>query len=446
MNESTKTKKALRGSLFALFLCIVLLIGTTFAWFTDTASTGVNKIQAGWLDVSLEKFDTAQDKWVSAENDILTFKTADNRSADQILWEPGCTYELPQLRVVNNGNLALKYKIKINGIQGDEKLNEVIDWTINDTALDADHKLAAGATSDPLTIKGHMKESAGNDYQGLSIDGISITVVATQDTVENDSYGNTYDANATYPVSDAASIADAVADLATAGSKNVGVTVANDLTGTSGIKTAKGNTFTLDMNGKTVGVNYGQGSTNTTTNGMQLLQGSTVTLKNGTYKAEHGEDKDHNIAILIQNYSNLTIDNCNLDMREANDTAGNSKGTSYVVSSNCGNVTIKGNTNIFARKGEYALDVMHWEGTGYETTGTHVVFDESMTGTVDGKIDVYCYRNGATVKPVDDGGATLVIKGGTFKNSGLTLAKFKAFVPSGYTVTTNADGSFTVSR
>lgn len=446
MNESTKTKKALRGSLFALFLCIVLLIGTTFAWFTDTASTGVNKIQAGRLDVSLEKFDTAQDKWVSAENDILTFKTADNRSADQILWEPGCTYELPQLRVVNNGNLALKYKIKINGIQGDEKLNEVIDWTLSDTALDADHKLAAGATSDPLTIKGHMKESAGNEYQNMSIEGISITVVATQDTVENDSYGNTYDANATYPVSDAASIADAVADLATAGSKNVVVTVANDLTGTSGIKTAKGNTFTLDMNGKTIGVKYGDGSSGTTTNGMQLLQGSTVTLKNGTYKAEHGKDANHNIAILIQNYSNLTIDNCNLDMREANDTAGNSKGTSYVVSSNCGNVTIKGNTNIFARKGEYALDVMHWENAAYKEEGTHVVFDESMTGTVDGKIDVYCYRNGKIVKPVKDGGATLVIKGGTFKNSGLTFEQFKAFVPSGYTVTTNADGSFTVSK
>ena len=54
MNESTKTKKALRGSLLALFSCIVLLIGTTFAWFTDTASTGVNKIQAGNLDVELE--------------------------------------------------------------------------------------------------------------------------------------------------------------------------------------------------------------------------------------------------------------------------------------------------------------------------------------------------------------------------------------------------------
>ena len=450
MNESTKTKKALRGSLFALFLCIVLLIGTTFAWFTDTASTGVNKIQSGNLDVSLEMANGTNDNnetvWVSAENQMLTFKTKDGRSADQILWEPGCTYELPQLRVVNNGNLALKYKIKINGIQGDEKLNEVIDWTLSDTALDADHKLAAGATSDPLTIKGHMKESAGNEYQNMSIEGISITVVATQDTVENDSYGNTYDANATYPVSDAASIADAVADLATAGSKNVVVTVANDLTGTSGIKTAKGNTFTLDMNGKTIGVKYGDGSSGTTTNGMQLLQGSTVTLKNGTYKAEHGKDANHNIAILIQNYSNLTIDNCNLDMREANDTAGNSKGTSYVVSSNCGNVTIKGNTNIFARKGEYALDVMHWENAAYKEEGTHVVFDESMTGTVDGKIDVYCYRNGKIVKPVKDGGATLVIKGGTFKNSGLTFEQFKAFVPSGYTVTTNADGSFTVSK
>ena len=451
MNESTKTKKALRGSLFALFLCIVLLIGTTFAWFTDTASTGVNKIQSGRLDVSLEMANGIDDNnetvWVSAENQMLTFKTKDGRSSDQILWEPGCTYELPQLRVVNNGNLALKYKIKINGIQGDEKLNEVIDWTINDKDINlTEQHLTAGQKGDAFTIKGHMQESAGNDYQGLSIDGISITVVATQDTIENDSYGNTYDENATYPVSDAASIADAVADLATEGSKNVVVTVANDLTGTDGIKTAKGNALTLDMNGKTVGVKYGDGSSGTTTNGMQLLQGSTVTLKNGTYKAEHGEDKDHNIAILIQNYSNLTIDNCNLDMREANDTAGNSKGTSYVVSSNCGNVTIKGNTNIFARKGEYALDVMHWEGTGYETTGTHVVFDESMTGTVDGKIDVYCYRNGATVKPVDDGGATLVIKGGTFKNSGLTLAKFKAFVPSGYTVTTNADGGFTVNR
>ena len=211
MNESTKTKKALRGSLFALFLCIVLLIGTTFAWFTDTASTGVNNIQAGNLKVDLQMKD-ANGSWVSAEGKTIDFVKASGHENEVILWEPGCTYELPVLRVVNKGNLALKYKIKINGIQGDEKLNEVINWTISDVALDTDHSLAAGATSEDLTIKGHMQESAGNEYQGLSIDGISITVYATQDTVENDSFGNTYDANAGYPVAKYSDMKKAFAD------------------------------------------------------------------------------------------------------------------------------------------------------------------------------------------------------------------------------------------
>ena len=102
--------------------------------------------------------------------------------------------------VKNNGKLALKYKVAITGINGSAKLNEVIDWTINDADLSADHSLAAGATSEALTIKGHMQESAGNDYMNESIDGIAITVYATQDTVESDSFNNTYDANATYPV------------------------------------------------------------------------------------------------------------------------------------------------------------------------------------------------------------------------------------------------------
>ena len=200
MNESTKTKKALRGSLFALFLCIVLLIGTTFAWFTDTASTGVNNIQAGNLKVDLQMKD-ANGSWVSAEGKTIDFVKASGHENEAILWEPGCTYELPVLRVVNKGNLALKYKIKINGIQGDEKLNEVINWTISDVALDTDHSLAAGAASEDLTIKGHMQESAGNEYQGLSIDGISITVYATQASVESDSFGPEYDQKAAYTIS-----------------------------------------------------------------------------------------------------------------------------------------------------------------------------------------------------------------------------------------------------
>ena len=198
MTNRKSTKRALLGSVMAMVLCLAMLVGATFAWFTDTASTNVNKIQAGNLDVVLE-MQNADGKWVSAEGKTLDFVKAADAKGEAILWEPGCTYELPALRIRNNGNLALKYKVIITGINGSAKLNTVIDWTIGDVAMGAEQHLAAGE-SNAFTIKGHMWESAGNEYMNESIDGIAITVVATQDTVESDSFNNTYDANATYPV------------------------------------------------------------------------------------------------------------------------------------------------------------------------------------------------------------------------------------------------------
>ena len=196
MTNRKSTKRALLGSVMAMVLCLAMLVGATFAWFTDTASTNVNKIQAGNLDVALE-MQNADGKWVSAEGKTLDFVKA--AAGEQVLWEPGCTYTLPELRVVNNGNLALKYKVAITGINGSAKLNEAIEWTIGDVAMGAEQHLAAGE-SDAFTIKGHMKESAGNEYMNESIDGIAITVVATQDTVESDSFDKDYDAGAEYPV------------------------------------------------------------------------------------------------------------------------------------------------------------------------------------------------------------------------------------------------------
>ena len=198
MTNRKSTKRALLGSVMAMVLCLAMLVGATFAWFTDTASTGVNKIQAGKLDVALEMKDAAG-QWVSAEGKTLDFVKAAGAENEAILWEPGCTYTLPELRVVNNGNLALKYKVIITGINGSAKLNTVIDWTIGDVAMGTEQHLAAGE-SNAFTIKGHMKESAGNEYMNESIDGIAITVVATQDTVESDSFGKDYDAGAEYPV------------------------------------------------------------------------------------------------------------------------------------------------------------------------------------------------------------------------------------------------------
>ena len=196
MTNRKSTKRALLGSVMAMVLCLAMLVGATFAWFTDTASTGVNKIQAGKLDVALE-MQNADGKWVSAEGKTLDFVKA--AAGEQVLWEPGCTYTLPELRVVNNGNLALKYKVIITGINGSAKLNKAIEWTIGDVAMGAEQHLAAGE-SNAFTIKGHMKESAGNEYMNESIDGIAITVVATQDTVESDSFDKDYDADAEYPV------------------------------------------------------------------------------------------------------------------------------------------------------------------------------------------------------------------------------------------------------
>ena len=194
MNNTKTAKRALLSSVMAMLICITMLIGTTFAWFTDSASMAVNKIQAGTLEVQL-----LDAQGHSLEGQTLAWQKAAGHESDEVLWEPGCTYKLQPITIKNTGNLALKYKIVITGIQGDAELNEAIEWTINDADLSADHSLAAGA-SVTLTIQGHMKEEAGNEYQGRSIDGIGITVVATQDTVEHDSFDDQYDVNAVYPV------------------------------------------------------------------------------------------------------------------------------------------------------------------------------------------------------------------------------------------------------
>ncbi len=305
MNESTKTKKALRGSLFALFLCIVLLIGTTFAWFTDTASTGVNKIQSGNLDVKLLCSTDDGATWHNAEGQTLKFlqKQANGNLVENadILWEPGCTYKLPQIKVVNNGNLALKYTMKVTGVEGDQKLNEVIDWTIDGKALtDFDDSLTAGQPSNAMTIQGHMQESAGNEYQGLSIDGISITVYATQDTVESDSFNNQYDKDARVDANSVAAISDA---MKKAGSViNVNESVAPEKT-----LIAEKKDITLNMNGKTIANT--SDIWDVAPNNWSLVSaqnGSSLTINgNGTFKAKANDC----YAVDVQDGSNVVIKN-----------------------------------------------------------------------------------------------------------------------------------------
>ena len=199
-------KSALILSCASLIVCFAMLVGSTFAWFTDTATASVNTIQSGKLDVALE-MKNASGAWVDAEGETLEFKKAAGAPTDEkILWEPGCTYELPELRVVNNGNLALKFSLSVNGVNGSSKLLEAIEWTMSayDGMLSFPDlnssvtKLLPGRSWE-FKLSAHMKEEAGNEYQDLSIQSIGITVTATQDTVEYDSNDNQYDADAEYP-------------------------------------------------------------------------------------------------------------------------------------------------------------------------------------------------------------------------------------------------------
>ena len=201
MSNKKATKRALLTSITALAMCVVMLVGTTFAWFTDTATANVNKIQAGNLDV-----DIVDASGNSLEGQTLYFR--DKNNGTNILWEPGATFNLDTFKIVNKGNLAIKYEITVNGVTGSNKLLKAIDFTVtkNGTSVDLANlkgvllptgKTAAageevGETA-AIVISGTMKTSAGNEYKNLTLDGISITVKAMQASYEYDSNGNTYD-------------------------------------------------------------------------------------------------------------------------------------------------------------------------------------------------------------------------------------------------------------
>ena len=206
------SKRALLLSVLSMVICVSMLIGSTFAWFTDSATANVNTIEAGNLEVDLQ-IKNAEGNWVSAENTTLDFVKATGAPAgEKTLWEPGCTYQLPELRIVNKGNLALKYQLVITGATGDTMLLDVIKFkatvtpekgaTVTSdnaygTTLISDGKLLAGKYA-TLNISAHMDETAGNEYREKSVSGIAIKVVATQLAHEFDSKGNTYDAGADY--------------------------------------------------------------------------------------------------------------------------------------------------------------------------------------------------------------------------------------------------------
>ena len=236
MNTKKATKRALLTSVTALVMCVVMLVGTTFAWFTDTASTGVNKIQAGNLDMEVKYRLSAEGDWNDLDDAADLFGTE-----GETLFEPGHT-RVVELKIHNAGNLAFKYKIGMNvvseksGINKDGKTYDLsnylkvataittegavfenpntvtwaerpfasFEWEKESDAADAAYLHLEKDSNDViLGMKVYMPESVGNEANARTIGeaasiSFGLNVSATQYTVESDSFGSTYDENATY--------------------------------------------------------------------------------------------------------------------------------------------------------------------------------------------------------------------------------------------------------
>ena len=164
-------------------------------------------------------------------------------------------------------------------------------------------------------------------------------------------------------------IPSAIAAADEAGVAAFTVQLMDDVTG-AGFVVESGQNITIDLNGYKYTINSYVGSPGTETNGMQLLQGSTVTIINGSLALA-----TQTAGWVIQNYCDLTLENVKID-------GANSGG--YALSNNCGNVVLKGETDIIAPADGVAFDVCGFSSY----SGVTVTIDESFTGTIDGKIEM----------------------------------------------------------
>ena len=237
MTSSKSTKRALLASVLSVALCCVMLIGSTFAWFTDSVTSAGNKIVAGNLKVDLIHVGGGENG-----GNVSIKDNPDHKIFNYDKWEPGYT-AMETLQVVNKGNLALKFRLDAvadgaAAAETGEKLSDVIDvWVYEGEGIpttqsfaemseDADWRNAGSLSalmadtdgiahgvllpdgetakqenevvgSVQMTVALHMQESAGNAYQGLTLGDLNFTLNATQYTYEKDGFGNkNYDADA----------------------------------------------------------------------------------------------------------------------------------------------------------------------------------------------------------------------------------------------------------
>ena len=444
MTSSKSTKRALISSALALLMCVTMLVGATFAWFTDTASTGVNKIQAGNLHVEIQdkegtEIDTL--KWVDKNGNEIA-------NQDDILWEPGCTYLLTPFKIANTGNLALKYKIVITGLDGDSPLLDVIKFTYKvgdvESLLNEEGHLTPkgtdGATTDMITVSAHMDETAGNDYMGKTLTGVKFTVVATQYNYESDSFGPDYDKFADYPEVQPVATLEQLQEVLTSDDIN-GKTIKlyDNLDNVTNLRISNKD-IALDLNGKSMKTEHlqvngskivikdtseGRNGKIETTDSYAVVQAenSDVTIESGKFISSYNRDGGSGYAPVISvRNSDLTINGGYFE--NANDVGS----YNYLIKAPSYNRTEK--TTITINGGEFV---------------SHRNYGGIVTGDSDANVDVVI--NGGTFTTEGNNSYLTNVKGNVVVNDcTFTAGNSVVFnIPKGYTATVKG-GTFSVNN
>ncbi len=447
------TKRALCMSFVSVLLCCSMLVGSTFAWFTDTATTQVNTIQAGTLDIAFMMKEG--NTFVTAEGKTLNFVKAAGHESKSVLWEPGCTYQLPTVKLVNEGTLALKFKLLINGITGNMELANVLEVIVNNqplkkadgtavtlTDLMADEDGVAYGTlmakqgTDEYTIALHMQESAGNAYQGMKLENMALTAYAAQLAYEYDSDGNDYDSGALYAqyvVSTADGLNDAL------GNAKSGETIA--LTGNvamTDLTPVANKEVTIDLNGNKLTVGEVDGEAD----GLVLNTGAKLNLVNSSSTKttiEYLGDSTGYDAIFV-NGGELNIGgNIDLEVSPKANSAIHATGKDTLVTISEGtNIVVKGETpNQFT-----ALYIDG--GATVNMTGGTITVESNLTVADDG------WNNDAVGVMLLGSDADFNMTGGTInvhsKNAMAQAIQIATFNGAGNSTVNINGGTFNVSN
>ena len=423
MTKTKSTKRALLLSALTLFACVSMLVGSTFAWFTDSVTSAGNIIKSGTLDVEMYwadgKTDPANANWMDAsEGAIFNYD----------LWEPGYA-EVRHVKIENVGTLALKYVVNIKANGEVSKLADVIDVYFVDPATQVADRNAlldtykvgtladvlagtAGTThgdliagaSDSITIALKMQESAGNEYQGLALGtDFSVQVLATQLTSEEDSFNDQYDKDAvTYVeyVSTKTAAENATALQAALDAANEGDII---LVGAGNWYATQYKQFKINTDNVTlVGENGAVlGFAEANENSILDVHGDNVTIRNIDFNKNKNE---FNQCILAIGAENLTVDSCSF----------------YGENLDGGNTPTMG-IYIFENL-DSASDEANDEVTKYTIT------NNNFLGAAVGS-----YKGGANTVPNDPGVAAaqvsedMVIENNTFVNANILIENWRSW-------------------